>query len=129
MLQNRLIAGQPPGRRILVVDDEPGIRSFISRALTAAGYGVREARGGYEGLQAALRHPHDVVLLDICLPDLNGQEVLRRLRQKRPGQAVLAWSATSDPDLPRRCLSLGARAYLHKPCPLTELMQCVAANC
>jgi len=118
-----------PARRILVIDDEPAIRSFVSRALSSAGYAVEEAAGGYEGLQAALRDSHDAVLLDICLPDLNGEEVLRRLHQERPHQIILAWSAAADQDLPSRCLSLGARAYLHKPFSLTELMQCIAVSC
>lgn len=111
--------------RILVIDDEPGIRSFAARALRSAGFSVAEAAGGHEGLGIALTDPHDLVLLDLGLPDLDGEEVLRRLQQERPHQAVLVWSATADNDTERRCLSLGAQAYLRKPVSMTELLSCI----
>jgi DNA-binding response OmpR family regulator len=111
-----------PGRRILVIDDEPAIRRFASRALSSAGFAVDEAASGHEGLKIALNHPHDLVLLDLRLPDLGGKEVLQRLRQERPHQAILIWSATADHNEQRRCLSLGARACLPKPVSMTELL-------
>ena len=69
--------------RILVIDDEPGIRSFTMRALSSAGCAIAEAVGGHQGLRIALTHPPDLVLLDLGLPDLAGEQVLRRLRQQR----------------------------------------------
>jgi two-component system KDP operon response regulator KdpE len=115
-----------PGRRVLVIDDEPGIRNFATRALGSAGFAVTEAAGGHEGLEIALSDPPDLVLLDLGLPDLDGEEVLRRLQRERPHQPVLVWSATTDRDAERRCLSLGARAYLHKPVSLGELVSCAS---
>jgi two-component system, OmpR family, KDP operon response regulator KdpE len=115
--------------RILVIDDEPGIRSFATRALGLAGFTVAEAAGGHEGLKIALTDPADLVLLDLGLPDLDGEEVLRQLIQERPGQAVLVWSATADHDAERRCRSLGAHAYLHKPVFMGELLSCIAHEC
>jgi len=114
-------------RRILVIDDEPGIRSFASRALSSAGFIVEEAAGGGEGLRMALSDARDLVLLDLGLPDLPGEAVLRRLHQQRPRQAVLVWSATADQQAQRRCLMLGARAYLHKPLSLADLLSAIAA--
>jgi DNA-binding response OmpR family regulator len=114
-----------PARRILVIDDEPGIRRFASRALRSAGFAVDEATGGHEGLGIALSDPHDLVLLDLGLPDLAGEEVLRRLHQERPYQAVLVWSATGDQQVQRRCLTFGACAYLHKPLSLDELLSAI----
>jgi two-component system KDP operon response regulator KdpE len=116
-----------PARRVLVIDDEPGIRNFAARALSSAGFAVTEAAGGHEGLEMALSDPPDLVLLDLGLPDLGGEEVLRRLHRKRPQQPVLVWSATADRDAEHRCLSLGARAYLHKPVSLGELVSCASA--
>jgi CheY-like chemotaxis protein len=87
------MAATPPARRVLVIDDEPGIRSFTGRALSSAGFAVTGAASGHKGLQAALSGPHDLVLLDLALPDLGGEEVLRRLQQQRPDLAVLVWSA------------------------------------
>jgi CheY-like chemotaxis protein len=87
------MADSAAARRVLVIDDEPLIRSFTTRALRAAGFAVAEAAGGREGLRIALSDSPDVVLLDLGLPDLEGAEVLRRLRDERPDQAVLVWSA------------------------------------
>jgi two-component system KDP operon response regulator KdpE len=116
-----------PGRRILVIDDEPAIRRFAARALSSAGFAVDEAAGGHEGLRIALSDPYDLVLLDLRLPDLAGEEVLRHLHQERPHQAVLIWSAAADQQVQRRCLTLGARACLHKPLSLTELLSAIGS--
>lgn len=115
--------------RILVIDDEPGIRRFTTRALSSAGFAVAEAAGGHQGLRIALANPPDLVLLDLGLPDLGGEQVLRHLIQQRPHQAVLVWSAAADHDAERRCLSLGAHAYLRKPVSLAELLSCITQKC
>lgn len=118
-----------PDRRILVIDDECGIRSFTARALTRAGFTVALAATGGQGLSIALREPCDLVVLDLHLPDLDGEELLRRLRRDRPWQAVLIWSATGDRHAASRCRSLGASGYLAKPFTLTELIQSVTHTC
>ena len=127
MRHDDALTAATPARRILVIDDEPGIRSFISRALSAAGFAVDEAANGHQGLMLALSDPPDLVLLDLCLPDLDGREVLRRLHQERPHQAVIVWSATSDRHAQRQCLSLGARDYVRKPVPMADLLTCIGA--
>lgn len=118
-----------PVRRILVIDDEHGIRSLTARALTLAGFTVTQAATGHEGLDIALREPYDLVLLDLNLPDLHGEELLGRLHRQRPGQAVLIWSASGDRHAVTRCCSLGAYGYLAKPFTLTELVRSVTATC
>lgn len=112
----------PSARRVLVIDDEPRIRSFLTRALRSAGFTVTEAATGPEGLTAALSDHPDLVLLDLALPGLSGEQVLRRLQHRQPHLAVLVWSATADPDAERRCLAHGARGYLRKPLPTQELL-------
>ncbi len=116
------------GRRVLVVDDEPRIRSFLARALRSAGFTVTEAATGPQGLKSALTDHPDLVLLDLELPGLSGEQLLHDLRHQRPGQAVLVWSATADPDAERRCLTLGARGFLPKPLPIRELVSRIHAN-
>ncbi len=118
-----------PARRILVIDDEHGIRSLTARALALAGFKVARGATGRQGLSIALREPCDLVVLDLDLPDLGGEELLRQLRRERPLQAILIWSATGDRRAASRCRSLGARGYLAKPFTLTELIQSVTDTC
>ena len=117
-----------PRSRVLVIDDEPRIRSFLTRALRSAGFAVTEAASGPQGLKAALTGQPDLVLLDLELPGLSGEQVLRHLQHHHPGQAVLVWSATADPEAERRCLTLGARGYLPKPLPIQELLSSIRAH-
>ncbi|MDQ2813363.1 MAG: response regulator [Actinomycetota bacterium] len=125
MVRGQATATASSIRRVLVIDDEQRIRSFTARALSSAGFAVTEAATGPEGLTAALSDHPDLVLLDLALPGLSGEDVLRRLQQERPRQAVLVWSATADRTAERRCLALGARAYLHKPVSIKELLSCI----
>lgn len=118
-----------PARRILVIDDEPGIRSLTARALTLAGFTVALAATGRRGLSIALRQSCDLVVLDLDLPDLGGEELLRQLCRERPRQAVLIWSATGDGHTANRCRSLGASGYLAKPFTLNELIRSVTETC
>lgn len=115
--------------RILVIDDDPRIRGIATRALDAAGFTVLQAATGRQGMGIALREPCDLVLLDLDLPDLDGEELLRSLRLERPQQAVLIWSAAGDLKGTSWCLSRGACGYLAKPFTLAELMQATTANC
>lgn len=127
MIRNDELAVDGGARRVLVIEDEPGIRSFAVRALRSAGFTVDQAAAGREGLRIARRDPPDVVLLDLRLPDLHGEEVLWHLRRDQPGQAVVVWSATADRAAEHRCLALGARTCLRKPVPLAELVSSLSA--
>src|SRR5580704_12270057 len=106
-----------PAARLLVVDDEPQIREFIARALTAAGYAIDFAGSGKEGLIQATAGDYDLVILD-----MDGREILARLRHDRPDQAVLVLSCLADVTTKVDCLELGAQDYLTKPFSLAELL-------
>src|ERR1700677_2138706 len=108
--------------RILVADDEPGIRAFIGRALAAAGYAADFAGTGAEALQRALAGHYDLVILDLVMPDMAGQVVLERLLATDPGQAVLVLSCLADVASKVNCLERGAQDYLTKPFSLAELL-------
>lgn len=127
-VQDQATAVTSSTHRILVIDDEPRIRGFTTRALSSAGFTVTGAATGPEGLTAALSDHPDLVLLDLALPGLSGEDVLRRLQRELPWQAVLVWSATADRAAERRCLALGARACLRKPLPIKELLSCISAH-
>ncbi len=108
--------------RILVADDEPGIRAFIGRALAAAGYTADFAGTGAEALEQALASHYDLVILDLVMPDMAGQVVLERLLAADPGQAVLVLSCLADVASKVNCLERGAQDYLTKPFSLAELL-------
>jgi len=110
-----------PGR-ILIVDDEPKIRSFIGRALSAAGYATEFADCGTEGLRRALAAYYDLVILDLVMPDLDGRQVLGQLLAKHPDQEVIVLSCVADVAAKVDCLERGAQDYLTKPFSLAELL-------
>ncbi|MGH3154435.1 MAG: response regulator transcription factor [Streptosporangiaceae bacterium] len=108
--------------RILVADDEPGIRAFIGRALAAAGYVTDFAATGSQALQHALGSHYDLIILDLVMPGLTGQVVLERMLAARPEQAVLVLSCLGDVASKVECLEHGAQDYLTKPFSLAELL-------
>jgi two-component system OmpR family response regulator len=110
------------GPRILLVEDEPRIRDFITRALAAAGYEVAAARCGTEGLRMALGSDYDLVILDLIMPDIDGRTVLAHVLKERREQAVLVLSCLADVTTKVDCLELGAQDYLTKPFSLAELL-------
>jgi DNA-binding response OmpR family regulator len=112
----------PAARRILIVDDEPNIRSFIGRALAAAGYLTGFAGSGTEGLRHALDEHYDLIILDLVMPDLDGCDVLDQLLRARPDQTVMVLSCVADVATKVDCLERGARDYLTKPFSLDELL-------
>jgi DNA-binding response OmpR family regulator len=108
--------------RILLIDDEPGIRNFVSRGLRGEGFSVDLAADGDAGLKAALGPPYDLIILDLLLPDLGGIEVLRRLIRQHPGQTVIVLSALGDTPSKVASLEAGADDYLVKPFSFEELL-------
>ena len=108
--------------RILIVDDEPKIRSFIGRALAAAGYATELADSGAEGLRRAMQSSYDLVILDLVMPDLDGRQVLRKLLAGHPEQVVIVLSCVADVAAKVDCLEHGAHDYLTKPFSLAELL-------
>lgn len=108
--------------RVLVVDDEPRILSFVSRALASAGFAVEGAEDGAEALKRVRTRHYDLVILDLLLPGVDGVTVLRHIMDHRPEQRVLVLSALSDVETKVRCLESGACDYLAKPFALAELL-------
>jgi DNA-binding response OmpR family regulator len=98
--------------RVLVIDDEPKIVSFVSRALTARGYDVDSAGNGAHGLDLVRMGGYAVVVLDLRLPDIDGIDVLRTTLEERPDQQVIVLSALPDVDTKVQCLDLGAADYI-----------------
>ncbi len=111
---------------VLVADDEPRITKLVSIALTAEGFRVVTANGGEEALAKAEEVRPDLVLLDIVMPGLDGIEVMRRLRERRPVPVILISARASTADKAKG-LDLGADDYVAKPFHPDELAARVRA--
>jgi DNA-binding response OmpR family regulator len=112
---------------ILIVEDEPAIARFLKRGLNAHGHRVLCAYDGEEGTRLAVEEPVDFVLLDISLPRLDGREVLRRIRLRRPDLPVLMLTARDDTRNKVGALDAGADDYLTKPFVFEELLARIRA--
>jgi PAS domain S-box-containing protein len=120
---HQLIA--PATRRVLVVDDDYHVRPTLARLLRRGGFEVDEAADGQTGLEIIEREPPDLVLLDIKMPDIDGYEVLRRLKQNPAHQSIPIVVLTASDlghEAERRALDLGAVRYLEKPIASEDLL-------
>ena len=107
--------------KILLIEDEPNIASFISAILTANDFSVLRAESGAEGLMLASSHCPDVILLDLGLPDMDGRKIIREIRQwsRMP---IIVVSARSQEHDKVESLDLGADDYVTKPFGTSELL-------
>src|SRR5215218_7716123 len=108
--------------RVLVVDDETGIREAIKMTLEYEGYKVDEARSGNEGLEKAGRVPYDAILLDIKMPVLDGIEVLENLKDQKINTPVVMVSGHGDVHTAVECTKRGAYDFLEKPLNRDKLL-------
>jgi DNA-binding NtrC family response regulator len=113
-------------RRILVVDDEPVVRTGIAQALERLGFEVRLAAAGEEGLRIMAAWPAGIVLLDVRLPDMDGVEVLKRLLQDHPETVVIMITGYPTIEGAVESIKQGALDYLVKPFHLDHLEALVA---
>ena len=95
-------ARQPGGATILVIDDDPDVRAFISESLAEQGYNVFQANDGRSGLSAYAAERPDLVVVDFIMPGLSGADVASRILSKQPDQAILFVSGYSETDSIRR---------------------------
>jgi two-component system, OmpR family, response regulator MprA len=113
--------------RLLLVEDDPRVARVVERGLAEAGYAVDVAADGGEGLSLAMQDSHDLIVLDVMLPVLDGLEVCRRLRQAGLRTPVLMLTARDAVPDRVRGLDAGADDYLIKPFALEELLARVRA--
>lgn len=111
---------QAGGHHILIVEDEQAIRRLLKASLSSEGYSVSEAATGREGLSTATSQPPDVVILDLGLPDMDGQEVLQRLREWCSAP-VIVLTARDQESQKVQALDHGADDYMTKPFGMGEL--------
>jgi len=112
-----------PIARILVIDDDAGLREALGEFLSTRGYATRLAVDGVGGMAAVMEDAPDVVLLDIEMPGLNGVAALNAIRAMAPDLKVIMVSGTTDTDLSKRALAAGAFDYVTKPIDFAYLTQ------
>jgi len=121
---------QEPQRRlrVLVVDDEEPVRKFVDRVLKDAGYETAMAVDGTDALETALREkePFDILLTDVMMPQMTGDELARRLRHNDPGLKVLYLTGFSDKLFKEKVTLWEDEAFLDKPCSVKGLLQAVS---
>lgn len=113
--------------RILLVEDEDRIASFVIKGLTGEGHLLERAGSGSEALEPALSGRFDLILLDLKLPDGDGREIVRRMRAAQVLTPIIVLSAVSDIEDKVALLDMGANDYLTKPFAFRELAARVRA--
>jgi two-component system cell cycle response regulator CtrA len=113
--------------RILLVEDDPSTAKSIEMMLKSEGYVVDLAEMGEDGLEIGKLYDYDIIVLDLMLPDIDGYEVLRRLRQARIKTPILILSGLSELDSKVKGLGIGADDYMTKPFQKRELIARIQA--
>lgn len=108
--------------RILLVEDEPKVSGFVARGLESERYAVDVSVDGREGLEMAQTYPYDLIILDLMLPKLEGQEVLQRIRRTNSCVPIMILTARDGVDDKVRLFDGGADDYLTKPFAFAELL-------
>jgi len=108
--------------RVLIVDDEPAILRFLRAGLSSQGYLVTEARDGVRALEVLRHNTTDLLVLDLGLPDLDGLEIIRRIRDAGSTVPIIVLSSRSDERGKVEALDLGADDYVTKPFGIDELL-------
>jgi len=113
--------------RLLLIEDDLKIASFISKGLKEAGFAVDHAADGVDGLHLAVSEPYDVAIIDLMLPKLDGLTLIERLRHQKINTPVLILSAKRSVDERVKGLQTGGDDYLTKPFSFSELLARVQA--
>ena len=113
--------------RILIVDDEEPVRKFVDRVLRDAGYETSMASDGPEAIEmAGSGHTIDLLVTDVLMPHMNGDQLARRLRQNDPGLKVLYLTGFADQLFKDKLTLWVGEAFLDKPCGVKALQQAVS---
>jgi two-component system KDP operon response regulator KdpE len=114
--------GKAAPLKVLVIEDDPAIRRFLRTSLTAQGYQVTETETGAGGLDQLRRNAPDIVVLDLGLPDMNGLDIIERVRGQGSAAPIIVLSSRNDEGGKVKALDLGADDYITKPFGIEELL-------
>src|SRR5919106_1961238 len=108
--------------RILLIDDDPGVRDSTERTLRNAGYAVQSAATGEQGFELARGGAFDVILSDMRMPGISGLDILRKLRETRVDAAFIVMTGFATVDTAVEAMKLGAVDFVQKPFLRDELL-------
>jgi two-component system cell cycle sensor histidine kinase/response regulator CckA len=124
---SRMKKAAPMSVSILVVDDEEPVRKFVDRVLRDAGYQTAVADSGTQALEVASKlDALDILVTDVMMPEMTGDELARRLRQSQPSLKVLYLTGYADSLFKEKVTLWQDEAYLDKPCSIKSLLQGVS---
>lgn len=108
-------------KRILIVDDQLGIRMLLTELLHREGFVTDQASNGREALALMKEYAYDLILLDMKIPGMNGIEILRSIRRNSPGINVMMMTAYGELDMVEEAKNLGVLHYFAKPFDVEEI--------
>ena len=114
--------------KILIVDDEPSVCSFLSEFLDYKGFDTTITQSGKEALKQLKSEDFDLVLLDIIMPEMNGFEVLERINQMEKKVPVIILTGVRDQNVANDSIEMGAMDFISKPIDLDRLEQSIIVN-
>jgi two-component system CheB/CheR fusion protein len=118
-------AASGSSRRVLIIDDDPDVADSLATLFTMSNHHAWTAYTGLRGIEAALEHLPDVVLIDIVMPDMDGYEVGRHLRERLPDALLIAVSGLAQESDQARSREAGFDHYMTKPVTFRELEQLI----
>jgi two-component system, response regulator, stage 0 sporulation protein F len=120
--------GDSVPKKILIVDDQFGIRVLLQEVLMKEGYTIFQAPNGQVALELAKNENPDLILLDMKIPGMDGLEILRNIRKMEIDTKVIMMTAYGELDLIQEAMEMGALAHFTKPFDIDELRQAVNAQ-
>ena len=113
--------------KVLVVDDDDSSREVFCKLLTSAGYAVQSAFDGLDAIRHMEKTEFNVVLTDVCMPQMDGLELLTTIRDRWPGSRVVVHSGIVNVQVARHAKAVGAHAYLSKSDTTAQLLNAIAS--
>lgn len=116
------------GQKLLIVDDQYGIRILLNEVFQKEGYQTFQAANGYQALDIVEKHSPDLVLLDMKIPGMDGIEILKRLKAINSDIQVIIMTAYGELDMIQESKDLGAITHFAKPFDIDEIRDAVRKN-
>ncbi|CAM3777706.1 MULTISPECIES: response regulator [Paenibacillus] len=116
---------EPSKHKVLIVDDQNGIRILLVEVFSSEGYETFQAANGKAALEIVKLHAPDLVLLDMKIPGMDGLEILKHIKQMNPDIKVIMMTAYGELDMIKEATDLGALMHFTKPFDIDEMRQAV----